>query len=244
MESTWSAVWLAAAEYETGEHAAARELIRAAIPNPNQVSHAAVLAARQAREWLEGLRKDPELRSHLRGLFDKADRLDEQLPPIRRQLRRLAHTMEMPTPSLIIQAFGAGQVWVNGQSVTMSDWQTQSVRELFFYFLAANRAAHAAIRSAWRSGRTLKTRTNSGCASRTRSIACDAPLARTRSCSTAKCMVSTPPSITNMTWRPLRPMSQGEGRREAAEKIDFYERAINLVQGKYLEDMGSLVDPT
>ena len=98
-----------------------------------------MLAARQARQWLVGLRRDPELRAQLRGLFEKADRLDNQLPPIRRQLRRLSHTMEMPTPSLIIRAFGAGQVSVNGRWLTMSDWQTQSVRELFFYFLAANK---------------------------------------------------------------------------------------------------------
>jgi two-component SAPR family response regulator len=41
----------------------------------------------------------------------------------------------MPDAKLVIQAFGRTQVKVGGKLLTMSDWQTQSVRDLFFYFL-------------------------------------------------------------------------------------------------------------
>jgi len=141
MESVWSHVWLAAAQYRNGNPAAAREEIKIALQNPGQIKHFTVVAARQAKEWLEDLRNDCEARSLLRGLFEKVDRLESQLPRIRRQLRRLARTGEIPTAHLVIRAFGQGQVWMNGKLLTMSDWQTQSVRELFFYFLTMERPA-------------------------------------------------------------------------------------------------------
>jgi len=43
--------------------------------------------------------------------------------------------MQMPTAGLIIRAFGRPEVIVNGRLALMSDWKTQSVRDLFFYFL-------------------------------------------------------------------------------------------------------------
>ena len=43
--------------------------------------------------------------------------------------------MEVPDAKLIIQGFGRAQVKIGEKTLTMSDWQTQSVRELFFYFL-------------------------------------------------------------------------------------------------------------
>ena len=138
-ETTWASIWLAATEYESGDFAEARDEIRGAVPKVNDVPHSAIIAARQATDWLERLRKDPDIRSQLRGLFDKVERLDDRLPPTRRQLRRLAHTIEVPTPTLIIRGFGAGQVWVDGNMISAKEWQTQSVRELFFYFLAAGR---------------------------------------------------------------------------------------------------------
>jgi LuxR family maltose regulon positive regulatory protein len=139
MESGLSRVWLAAAQYQNGEKAQAREEIRSILPNPNHISHAMIVATRQARTWLEDLRYDTEVKSSLRPLFEKVDRLTDQLPRYRRQLRMLARTVEIPAPNLIIHAFGKGMVWVNGKPITMSEWQTQSVRELFFYFLAENK---------------------------------------------------------------------------------------------------------
>jgi two-component SAPR family response regulator len=51
----------------------------------------------------------------------------------------MARTVEIPSPTLTIHALGRGQVWVNGRLVGASEWQTQAVRELFFYFLAMNK---------------------------------------------------------------------------------------------------------
>jgi ATP/maltotriose-dependent transcriptional regulator MalT/two-component SAPR family response regulator len=139
MESQWSHVWLAAAYFQNKQKAAAYDEIRKAIKKPNEIQHPTVIAASQALEWLEDLRNEPETRTSLRRLFEKIVRLNNQLPRTRRQLRRLARTMEIPSPKLIIHAFGRGQVWINGKPVTLEKWQTQSVRELFFYFLAENK---------------------------------------------------------------------------------------------------------
>jgi two-component SAPR family response regulator len=50
-------------------------------------------------------------------------------------LRRHAQSIQMPAAGLIIRAFGRPEVIVNGRLVPMSEWRTQSVRDLFFYFL-------------------------------------------------------------------------------------------------------------
>jgi len=134
-----SHVWMAAAQSEAGDRHAAWEEIKNILQESNRIDHRTILAARQARDWLMGLRNDPQAKQTLRDLFKKADALDVQLPRTRRQLHRLARAIEVPSPKLIIHSFGRGDVQVNGKPLTMKDWQTQSVRELFFYFLSLKR---------------------------------------------------------------------------------------------------------
>jgi DNA-binding SARP family transcriptional activator len=238
MESAWSAVWLAAAESQAGETVAARECIRKAVPNPYQISHAAVVAARQSREWLGGLRKDAELRSSLRVLFDKVDRLDEQLPPLRRLLRRLAHTMEMPTPSLIIKAFGAGQVWANGQLLGPKDWQTQAVRELFFYFLYSPRPVGREQLAATLWPETddpsrAKTRFRNEIYRLRRAVGFETILFDGGEYYQFNKTVDHEYDVEAFDAY----LRKARAASKTAEKTDFYERALELVQGKYLEDM-------
>jgi two-component SAPR family response regulator len=52
------------------------------------------------------------------------------------------NTKSIVAPRLSIQAFGFGQVYVYGNLVTSSQWQTLSVRELFFFFLATTKPMH------------------------------------------------------------------------------------------------------
>jgi LuxR family maltose regulon positive regulatory protein len=238
-ESTWAAIWLAAAEYEAEDHAAARTDMRAVVLNPNQVPYAAVIAARQARRWLASLRRDPELRSHLRVLFEKMDRLDDKFPPIRRQLRRLAHTIEVPTPSLIIHAFGSGQVWVNGNAVTAKDWQTQSVRELFFYFLAASRPL-----TREQIGATLWPGTEEPVKFKMRF---KNEMYRLRRAVGQEAILFDGETYRFGAWADHEYdveafeayLRKARSAVKAADRIKFYERAINLVQGKYLEDINA-----
>ncbi len=240
MEGAWSAVWLAAAEHQAGEAVAARECMRKAVPNPNQISHAAVIATRQARDWLSSLRKDPDLRFQVRGLFERVDRLDDRLPPLRRQLRRLAHTMEMPTPSLIIKAFGAGQVWVNGTLLGPKDWQTQAVRELFFFFLASSRPLGRE-----QIGATLWPDTDEPSKAKTRFKNEIYRLRRAVGFETILFDGGEYYQFNNTVDHEYDVeafeayLRKAKAASTAAEQIDFHERALSLVQGKYLEDMTS-----
>ena len=127
MECTWVSIWMAAAYGLQNQASGAVEELSAIVANPNQVSQSAAVAGRQAAEWLERLRADPAARRLLRPLMDRADRLDDGLPGIRRQLRRMARTIEVPAPTLTIHTFGRGQVWVNGKLVGSREWQTQAV---------------------------------------------------------------------------------------------------------------------
>ena len=58
---------------------------------------------------------------------------------MRKQLRHLLTTIPIQAPHLTIHAFGKTQVRTNGKLVTMAQWKTASVRELFFFLLAAAR---------------------------------------------------------------------------------------------------------
>jgi two-component SAPR family response regulator len=66
--------------------------------------------------------------------------MDAQLPALRRRLRRMTSAVPLSSPRLTVRAFGKAQVRVNGKLVSSSQWQTQEVRNLFFYFLNAAQA--------------------------------------------------------------------------------------------------------
>jgi len=134
-----SHVWMAAAQYDLGHHEAALKELGSVLPDSNQLNQLVIITVRQALKWLETLRSDPQAQKNLRELFKKVDALDARLPRMRRQLRRLSRVVEVPTPQFVIRAFGQGNVSLNGKTITMKEWQTQSVRELFFYFLSLKR---------------------------------------------------------------------------------------------------------
>ena len=137
LEGAICRVWLAAAHLQNGDQTAAAEKIMSVasgkIPNP------VLIAVHQARAWLGVLQKDRDSARALGDLFSQAFRLGEKLPSIRRHLRRQAHVMQVPEPHISIQALGWAQVSVGSKLLTLSDWQTQSVRDLFFYFLRTTR---------------------------------------------------------------------------------------------------------
>jgi two-component SAPR family response regulator len=93
----------------------------------------------QARKWLDGLQRDAEVGRMLGDLLTRASRMAAQMPPTRRHLHRMAHVVQIPNPHLIIHAFGKASVSVGGKLLTLSDWQTQSVRDLFFFFLTSEK---------------------------------------------------------------------------------------------------------
>jgi LuxR family maltose regulon positive regulatory protein len=117
------------------EKTAALEKIKVVFKDKSQIGHPIVIFANQIRAWLEGLQSNSEIGYALHDLLNKADQLNMELPGIRRRIRRLAHITEVPGAKLTIQGFGRAQVKIGEKLLTMSDWQTQSVRDLFFYFM-------------------------------------------------------------------------------------------------------------
>jgi two-component SAPR family response regulator/Flp pilus assembly protein TadD len=238
-EGMLSRIWLVAALYQNGEDASARDELKTLLPNSNSINNSMVVAARQARSWLEDLRYDHEMKSALRPLFEKVDRLDDQLPRTRRQLRMLSRTVDIPAPNLIIRAFGKGQVWVNGRLNTMSDWQTQSVRELFFYLLAENRPL-----SKEQIGGVLWTET------------IDPPKLRLRFKNEIYRLRRAVGQDTILfdgeSYQFNRAIDHeydieafdaylaiAKNLITADEQLDFYQKAVDLVNGQFLEDIGS-----
>ncbi len=135
LELQWSMVWLTAAYDQAGERGNARAEIQGFLSTGAPPDHALLITLRQAGLWLQDLQTDPIIGRQLTGFIDKGQRLSMKLPAIRRTLRRHASFIEVPSATLMVQALGNPEVRVSGHVVAMSDWRTQSVRDLFFYFL-------------------------------------------------------------------------------------------------------------
>lgn len=130
-----SIIWLAAAYGQAGQHAKAYTEFDVYMETLTNPSHALITSVRQAAYWLNGLQDDTRIGRTLNNLIEKSRSLTQQIPAIRRSLRRHAQSIQMSSAYLNIRAFGRAEVKVQGRSVTMSEWRTQSVRDLFFYFL-------------------------------------------------------------------------------------------------------------
>jgi LuxR family maltose regulon positive regulatory protein len=135
IEVSVSRVWLAAAHYQNGNIASAEEKLGSLMGPRGKVPHTVLAALHQAHAWINRTQKGTETGRMRAALLAQTERLTEKLPAIRRQLRRQARVSLGPAPHLVIQAFGHAQVSKAGMPLTLSDWQTQSVRDLFFYFL-------------------------------------------------------------------------------------------------------------
>jgi DNA-binding SARP family transcriptional activator len=146
--------------------------------------------------------------------------------------------MEMPTPSLIIHAFGAGQVWVNGQLLGAKDWQTQAVRELFFYFLYSPRPMGreqiaATLWPGTDEPSKAKTRFRNEIYRLRRAVGFETILFDGGEYYQFNNTVDHEYDVEAFDTYVRRARASSK----PAEKVDFYERAVDLVKGKYLEDM-------
>jgi two-component SAPR family response regulator/Flp pilus assembly protein TadD len=135
LETTWSATWLTAAYVQDHQVVKARDEIQNVLKHTGMSDHALLITTLQVARFLDDLRNDAQIGRSVNILIEKSQKLKERLPAIRRVLRHHVQSIQMPVANLIIRAFGRPEVVVNGQAVNMSDWRTQAVRDLFFYFL-------------------------------------------------------------------------------------------------------------
>ena len=128
-------VWLMTAYDKLDQRENVRNEFQELTTLRNKSNHSLILVLHQATAWLESVQNDPDIGRELGGLLEKSKQLGASMPSIRRVLRRLAQSIQMPSARLRIRAFGRAEVTVNGRALNISDWRTQSVRDLFFYFL-------------------------------------------------------------------------------------------------------------
>lgn len=140
LEALWSTIWLTAAYDQASQREKAKNEIRDLLKSSALPDHSLLVTLFQASPFLTDLTNDSEIGLALKTVLEKAQVLKEKLPAVRRVLRRHAQSIQMPTARLIVRAFGLPDVVFKGRAVNMSDWRTQSVRDLFFYFLYLRKA--------------------------------------------------------------------------------------------------------
>ena len=130
---------LAGAHHIDGNKNIAINILKAVLNSKSLYEHPILIFIQLVRTWLEYFQKDADIGYSMQNLLNKSDQLYKGMPGVRRRIRRLARTIEVPGAKLTIQGFGRAQVKVGEKLLTMSDWQTQSVRDLFFYFLSVDK---------------------------------------------------------------------------------------------------------
>jgi two-component SAPR family response regulator/Flp pilus assembly protein TadD len=140
LEWQWVVIWLSAAYCQVGEKDQAVMLIKDVLPDTLSIEHSLIVAFHHVFPWLSELQNDLIIGRRIGILFDRVKRLNNKLPMIRRNLRRHASFIQVPSARLTIRAFGNPEISVDGKVIQMSEWRTQSVRDLFLYFVQKQEA--------------------------------------------------------------------------------------------------------
>ncbi len=137
IDTAHARIWLAAAVTGSGERAAgARFLQEVMASHPGKSGETTLMnVLRHALPWLADLKSDPETGA----LLERVRQAGERLPILRKHLRQILTSIPLQGARLEAYAFGKPQVRMHGKTVTQSQWQTTSVRNLFFYFLSRSR---------------------------------------------------------------------------------------------------------
>ncbi len=237
LEGDSSRIWLAAASLQTKNYSTARQMIKTILGGRGQVADAILVAIHQARDWLDGLQRDAEVGRAVSDLLTRAGRLARKMPATRRHLHRTAHVIQIPNAHLIIQALGQASVSVGGKPLTLSDWQMQSVRDLFFYFLASKKplTKEQIAETLWTdidNPQKIKLRFKNGIYRLRRAVGQD---------------VITYEDVFYSFNRSLdfeydveafeAFLARAKSTTNLEEQIELYQKAVDLVRGPFLEDI-------
>ncbi len=141
LEYSWSQLWLSSAAYHSGDIETARKEIHEIIlltKDEKNITQMMVPQVRQVKETLLDMQKDRVVGNAIENFLDDISLYEVQLPATRRKLRGFAQIVALSEPHLSIHGLGRAQVKVNGRTLSLSDWKTQSVRDLFFFFLTTS----------------------------------------------------------------------------------------------------------
>jgi DNA-binding SARP family transcriptional activator len=99
--------------------------------------HRLVVAAQEATALLEAMRRDTTVDQQVARLLRRISHWEQEIPTLRRRLRRQTVTVPFALPRLTIQALGCARVMLGGEEVTDPEWRSRKVvRDLFFLLLA------------------------------------------------------------------------------------------------------------
>ena len=236
LETLWSRVWLAAALSSAGD-ADAVEKFKTLLTGGGTVSHALVATVRLALPWLGRIRTDPSLGRLATSLFQQADHLDARLPSLRRNLRRLPQVFTLSAPRLVIQSLGWTKVTINGQPAV---WPTQSVRELFFFFLTTHKplSKEQVAEALWpdtEDPERLKQRFKNELYRLRRTVGHETILLEDELYSFNRTLDYDYDLDDFQTY-----LTRAEAAKTDRERMDNYEKAVRLVRGPYLADIGAV----
>ncbi len=138
VEGARACLYLAAACKTSGDGQAALFHLRQAVhlAADLQSQHVLAVAGKQAKSLLEDARNDPEIGLEASRLLSQVLQFEQDVPTLRRQLRRRASAIPFMPPHLAFKTLGKAQVAVRGRPVTGAEWQAQVARHLLFCLLA------------------------------------------------------------------------------------------------------------
>ncbi len=139
VDATQARLWLAAAQAQArkGTFQEALGTLAPVLPGlvVGDLSASFLPAGLQVSGWLAPLVGKSGDGLRVRQFLDKAAGFEKGLPSLRTKLRAQTNLLPAAVPDLVIRAFGKPQVRVKGRLVTQQQWQTRSVREMFFMFV-------------------------------------------------------------------------------------------------------------
>jgi DNA-binding SARP family transcriptional activator len=96
------------------------------------------VTAVQCQPWLRQLAEDSsQAHEPFRKFLHRVQKYGDDFASIRRQLRHVSKRVELSPPRIEVRALGPVQITRDGQSLTLSDWQTKEARDLFLFLLFA-----------------------------------------------------------------------------------------------------------
>ncbi len=139
VEATRASLYLALAYFAEGDLKIALRQLEYAFQSASKLKsqHILVVTGREAKSLLEAAQEHPTFGLQTTQLLQQITRFEADIPSLRRRLRQKISTEPFAPPHLTIQAFGEGQVLLNGKPASDPDWVSRKpVRELLFCLLA------------------------------------------------------------------------------------------------------------
>jgi LuxR family transcriptional regulator, maltose regulon positive regulatory protein len=237
LESMWGTIWLASAYNQAGQPEKARNELHPVLKTANRPDHSTLVALLQGSDFLKELNNDPQIGVALKALLERAQVLKEKLPAVRRILRRHAQSIQMPVARLIVRAFGIPDVVFKGQAVNMTNWRTQSARDLLFYFLQMRQAVtkeHIAD-ALWpeiSDPQTLRTRFKNDIYRLRRAVGKDVIVFEEEFYLFNRALDYEYDVEAFDTY-----LRRAQKTKDVDEQIQWYQKAVDLVRGPYLSDV-------